>query len=112
MQDMKQKQKQKKSASPVKSQIPKLSNDSLQYLNTLVTTSVNSRNDLNNSAKKAKGDSNLNDKNNEEHLTPKTANLKEINNLKSRLNEIMKTELEDIPLAEISHSRIILEIVE
>jgi len=105
------KQQKVKSTSPVKSPT-KLSNDSINYIKALATQSIVSRNDLNNANQIANQDNKVNVKDNEQMLTPKTANLKEINNLKTRLNEIMKTEIEDIPIAEISHSRILLEIVE
>jgi len=33
-------------------------------------------------------------------------------NLKSRLNEIIKHEIDDIPVSQLSHSRILYELVE
>jgi len=93
--------------------LPNLSNDSLGYLNNLGTQSVVTRyENPNPNGIDKKSNSKTNSKLLDTIVSPKTASMKEMGNIKNRLSEILKTEIDDIPVAELSHSRNLLEIVE
>lgn len=90
-----------RSTSPPKKVLTQLGNNSIAHLKNLANNSVSIRQEY----KVDEKPSSTENKN-------KAANSMEIDNMKSRLADILKTEIEDIPVAQISHSRILLEIVE
>lgn len=91
-----------RSTSPPKKVLTQLGNNSIAYLKNLANNSVSIRQEDKVDEKPSSTGANKN----------KAANTMEIDNMKSRLADILKTEIEDIPVAQISHSRILLEIVE